>query len=132
MSTEGLWYEPEPEPESRSLVRRFLQKPRPVDMICWDGSDEAASLIARHGGARYHIPLGHDGDKLAIWAERAGRYEWLERGDWAVIEPEGGVYRVGAWEHGDLFEASPDAGARGGAEADDAWEAPRGAEGALG
>jgi hypothetical protein len=91
-------------PESR--IRHFRRKPVTVSMIQWDGSGEAAGLIARYGGAHCDVPLSRDGDRLEIWVQQAGRYVWLEPGDWAVIG-ERGASPVRAWEHADLFEPVP-------------------------
>jgi hypothetical protein len=118
-------------PESR--IRHFRRKPVTVSMIQWDGSDEAAGLIARYGGTFAAVPMSRDGDRLQIWVQQAGRYVWLEPGDWAVIG-ERGASPVRAWEHADLFEPAGDDGPAAGDPWDDdtAWAQARAAEGSLG
>lgn len=100
-------------------VTRWRKKPIDVDMIRWDGSDEAWQLIANHGGLPEHLPDG----SINIWVEASQAEMNLDQGAWAVIEPDGsGVYPCRAADHATTYEpaGSPDpAGDEDQGDADD-------------
>lgn len=90
-------------------VTRWRKKPVEVDMILWDGSEEAWQLIANHGGLPERLPDG----SINIWVEASQAEMNLDQGSWAIIEQDGsGVYPCRAADHVATYEpvTSPDPG----------------------
>lgn len=88
-------------------VTRWRKKPVEVDMILWDGSEEAWQLIANHGGLPERLPDG----SINIWVEASQAEMNLDPGAWAIIEQDGsGVYPCRAADHVTTYEpvTSPD------------------------
>ena len=72
-----------------SGVQRYRKLPVVVEMIRWDGSEEAWQLIANHGGVPERLPDG----SINIWVDKSDAEMNLDVGGWVIIEPSGtGVY----------------------------------------
>jgi hypothetical protein len=85
-------------------VTTWRKKPVEVQMIRWDGTDEAARLITEQSG-RPGSDVMLDGGSLQVWVEKSQAHMLLARGDWAALERDGvGVYPVTDEARQDAYE----------------------------
>lgn len=92
-------------------LTRWRKRPVTVEMISWDGTDEALNLIRLHEQAPGDFEAEVlSGGSLNIWVFKSRAILNLRRGDWAAVERDGsGVYPVTAGEHRDTYEPLDDA-----------------------
>ena len=81
-----------PDPSAR--VQRFRKRPVVVDMIRWDGTEEAQRLIRRNSGASPFVCSDPAcAGALMVWVGKGQANAHVPLGDWVALEPDGtGVY----------------------------------------